>query len=134
MIETSLKILIPLISILFGYWVGRIRSFREQKQKIYLELLPPILQMGYDPKSANEEEFSRALSKLWLYGSKDVTKKMERAVSILHKPSRGNLTEAFQNAVVSMRNDLQVWPWQKIEPKDVNHLYTKIIGKKQNST
>lgn len=130
MADTIIKILIPVLSILSGYWIGRIRSFREQKQKVYIELLPPILKMGYDPNSANEEEFSKALSKLWLYGSKDVTRKMEKAVSILHNQSRGNLTEAFQNAIVSMRKDIQILPWQKIAAKEVNHLYTQIISKK----
>lgn len=127
MLVNILIILLPILSILVGYWVGRISSFREYKQKAYIELLPPILKMAYDPDSSNEGEFSKALSKLWLYGSKDVTKKMERAVSILHNHRRGNLTEAFQKAIVAMRKDIQIAPWQKLEAKDVNHLYTKIV-------
>ena len=128
MLDIILKILLPIIlSILLGFWAGRISSFREHKQKIYIELLPPILKMAFDPDSSDEREFSKALSKLWLYGSKNVTKKMERAVSILHDQRRGNLTEAFQNAIVAMRKDIQIVPWQKIKAKNVNHLYTKIV-------
>lgn len=110
-----------------GYIIGTIKSFREEKQKAYGEILPPILKMAYHPQdNIDEKEFSKALSKLWLYGSKRVTKKMEDALEIMHDPNKGDITKALQEAVVEMRKDIQIWPWQKLKPKDVNHLYTRI--------
>jgi hypothetical protein len=127
-IGNSIVIVLPiLLSGLVGYWVGAAKSFREEKQKAYGDILPPIIKMAYDPHPLDETEFSRALMKLWLYGSKKVTQKMESAVSILHHPERGSVTKAFQEAIVAMRADIQFWFWQKIEPEDVNHLYTSIV-------
>jgi hypothetical protein len=73
---------------ILGYFVGAIKSFREEKQKAYGEIIPPILKMAYNPQDTiDEKEYSRALSKLWLYGSKKVTQKMEKALEIMHNPS-----------------------------------------------
>ena len=117
-----------IISGIIGYVVGTVKSFREEKQKAYGEILPPILKMVYHPQDeTDEKEFGRALSKLWLYGNKKVTKKMDRAVSILHNHSRGNIGEALQEAVVEMRKDIQIWSWQMLETNDVKHLYTRIM-------
>ena len=46
---------IPLILITgaIGYILGSVKSFREQKQKVYVELLPTILKMGYNPESTD---------------------------------------------------------------------------------
>jgi hypothetical protein len=110
-----------------GYFIGTIKSFREEKQKAYGEILPPILKMAYNPQdNIDEKEFSKALSKLWLYGSKKVTRRMENALKVMHDHNKGDITDALQEAVVEMRSDLQIWPWQKLEPGDVNHLYTRI--------
>lgn len=120
-------LLLTLFSALVGYFLGTLESFREEKQRAYGELLPPIIKMAYDPQFSDEADFSMALSKLWLYGSKKVTRKMEHALSILHHPDRGNISKAFQEVIVEMRADIQILPWQKIEPEEVNHLYTKIV-------
>jgi hypothetical protein len=118
-----------IISALIGYLFGSAKSFREEKQKAYGELLSPILKVAYNHDNGNRDEndFNKALTKLWLYGSKKVTYKMEQALSILHHPGKeADITKCFQEAVVEMRDDIQIWPWQKINPKDVNHLYTQI--------
>lgn len=118
-----------LVSAFIGYFIGAIgaaKAFREEKQKAYGEILSPIFKMAYHPEdSVDEKEFSRALSKVWLFGNKEVAKKIDYAVSILHRGS-GNIMEAFQEAVVEMSKDIQFWPWQKLEPKDVRHLYTRV--------
>jgi hypothetical protein len=111
---------------LIGYFFGAAKIFREEKQKIYVDILPIILKVAYDRQASDEKDFNNALSKLWLYGNKKVTRKMENALSILHKPTRGNFTKAAQEAIVEMRKDIQISPFQKIEPKDVNHIYTKL--------
>lgn len=128
--EYILPFIYIIVSAFIGYLFGSARSFRDEKQKAYSELLPPILKMAYDPDVKDEAEFSKGLCKLWLYGSRAVTQKVEEALSILHNPEKGNATEFFQKAIVAMRDDIQILPWQKIKPKDVNHLYTKIT---QNS-
>lgn len=120
-------ILIAIISGTIGYLVGLIKTFRDGKQKAYSELLPPILKMAYDPKSEQDEkEFSAALAKLWLYGSKDVVENMKFAISIINDSRRGNSTEALQKAVISMRKDIQPFFWQRLKYEDVKFLYTKL--------
>jgi len=116
-----------ILSGIIGYIVGAIKSFREEKQKAYGEIIPPILKMTYNPEDTKDEkEYSKALSKLWLYGSKKVTQKMEMALQIMHTPSMGDVTKALQEAVVEMRKDIQLFSFQNLRPEDVNHLYTRI--------
>jgi len=110
-----------------GYVVGALKSFREAKQKAYEEILPPILQMAYNPSKADEGEFGKALCKLWLYANKKIAKKMDNALYILHDRSRGDLPKTLQEVVADMRKDIQVMPWQKVKPEDVHHLYTQIV-------
>jgi len=119
------------LSGIIGYVVGTVKSFREEKQKSYGEILPPILKVAYNPNDENDEvekEFNKALSKLWLYGSKRVTQKMELALKIMHGSSGEDITKALQEAIVEMRNDIQLWSCHRIAPKDVNHLYSRIAG------
>ena len=124
--DVLLGIFLVVLSGLTGYGVGVLKAFREYKQKVYQEILVPILRMVYksDRGEQEEREFNQSLAKLWLYANKDVARKTDKAVSILHKPSRGNLGEALQEAVAAMRRDIQIWPWQKIDPSEVKHLYT----------
>jgi len=91
---------------IIGYVVGTAKTFREEKQKAYGEILPPILKAAYNPESLDEKEFNKALCKLWLYGSKNVTRTMEHALEILHNPSKGNITRALQETIVAMRKDI----------------------------
>ena len=132
LLGSGLVLALPIVlSGIVGYLFGAAKSFREHKHRAYAELLPPIIRMAYDPKSSNEAEFSQALMKLWLYGSKSVARKMDNAVSLFHHPDRGNAMRAFQEAVVEMRSDIQFWPWQRLKPEDVRHLYTKIVDGKE---
>jgi len=129
-----MQIFLILLAGITGYILGEIKSFREAKQKAYSELLPPILKMAYKRETTEDEkEFSKALSKLWLFGSKKVTHKMEHALKIIHKDIRGDITNALQVTVVEMRKDIQLWFWQELKPEEVNHLYTYIAGAKSNN-
>ena len=126
-VGNALLIALPiLLSAAIGYFFGLAKSFREYKQRAYGELLPPIVAMAYAPNKVDEAAFSEALMKLWLYGSKRVARKMEDAVSIIHHPEKGSSTKALQEAIAVMRSDIQLWPWQRLNPKDMNHLYTRI--------
>lgn len=112
-----------------GFILGSIKFFREEKHRAYRELLPPILKCGFYPERVDQEEFNRALTKLWLYGNIEVTKKMDTAVGIIHHPERRkDLISVFQEAIVAMRKDLRMGcPWGRLEPRDVGHIYM-IIG------
>lgn len=127
-------IFLVVLSGLIGYGVGVLKAFREYKQKVYQEILVPILRMVYKNNRGVEEErdFNQSLAKLWLYANKDVARKTDRAVSILHNPSKGNLGEALQEAVAAMRRDIQIWPWQKLDPSKVKHLYTQLGSPKKD--
>ncbi len=57
---------LTVLSAIVGYLFGAAKFFREQKQKAYAEILPPIVKMAFDSRSSSETEFSRALTKLWL--------------------------------------------------------------------
>ena len=121
-----------LILIIFGGIVGFFfkdyMNYIERKQISYSELLPPIIKMGYDSKTADESQFNKALALLWLYGSEDVLRKMDKAVSLLHKKDKKDLTYAFQEAIVEMRYDIETrFLRKKIDPRLVNHIYTKIV-------
>jgi len=128
------SLVLALATALLGYFVGVARSFRDQKQKVYSQILPPIIQMGLDPSKADEQAFNRALARLWLYANRKAALKMERALSFL-KPERASPQErvrAFQEAVVALRGDIQVFPylWRRLRPEEVNHLYFRIVGQK----
>lgn len=120
-----------LVSGLVGYEVGVLKAFREYKQKTYQEILSPILTMAYKREKGEQEvqEFNQALARLWLYASKNVAKKADKAISILHDPKRGDLTKALQETIAVMRRDIQIgkW-WQKLDPSEVAHLYSQLSG------
>lgn len=122
----GVSIISVIISVLIGYFLGAAKSFREEKQRAYGEILPQFIKMAYHCKEASEHDFNKALSKLWLYGGKKVTKKMDWAVSIMVKSERGNLPEALKEAIVLMRKDIQINPLQTLKPESVKHLYTRI--------
>ena len=119
-------VVVSLITGLIGYFVGRCKAFREAKQKAYQEMLPPIIKMAFRSQQADEGQLCEALVKLWLYGSKTVTKKIDHALYIAHDPERGNILKAFQEAVVEIRRDIQINPLQRLKPDEVQHIFTRI--------
>jgi len=126
-VKTLVAVLTVLLSGIVGYAFGSVKTFREEKQKAYSEILPPIVRMAYEPTPDDQKEFNKALSKLWLYSSREVAFKVDKVVSILVDPTRGEITKAIQEAVVVMRNDIyHKWPFAKIKPEEVKHLYMRI--------
>ena len=120
-----------MLSILFsavvGYLFGAVKSFRDEKQKAYSEILPPVVKMIYNPTEDDEKEFNKALAKLWLYANREVAFKVDKVASILVVPNRGNITEAIQDAIAAMRKDIHhKWPLSRIRPDEVKHLYMRI--------
>jgi hypothetical protein len=106
-----------------GYVFGVIKRFGEEKQKVYQEILPIMQKAVYDKERPDKAELNKALGKAWLYASKEAAKKIDWVFSITVKPERGNITDAMQEAIVEMRKDVQIWPWERLNPKDVKHLY-----------
>jgi len=129
-IMSILVILIPIIfSGIIGYILGNIKSFREEKQKAYGESLPAIIRMIFNYSPDDEKDFNKALSKLWLYANKEVAFKIDKVASILVDKERGDMTCAIQEAIVAMRKDIHnKWPFSKIKPEEVKHLYMRIGG------
>lgn len=128
--DTFLTISIQLVSIfltgLIGYAVGSAKSFREAKQKAYTELLPPIIKMVYHVENQNDmKEFNTALIKLWLYADKEVAKKMEEVLKIIHgNGDSDERTHKLQEVIILMRDDIQFSPCQNLTSEDINHIYT----------
>jgi cytochrome c oxidase subunit IV len=129
-VNISWNLFFIIISAIIGYIVGTMKSFREEKQKAYGEIIPPIAKLAYHPQNTvDEKEYSKAVFKLWLFGSKKVASRVEEALQIIHDPKRGNeKTRALQEAIAEMRKDTQIWSWQQVKPEDVKHIYTVIVG------
>jgi uncharacterized protein YggE len=70
--------------------------------------------------------------KLWLYGNSRVTTLVDTAVARMLDSSRGNATEALQEAIVEMRRDIQLLPWQRLKANDVQHLYLRVSAQRAN--
>lgn len=127
-----ITILVAFATALIGYYLGTLKFFRENKLKAYKEILPPIISAAYNPQgNADEKEFNTALALLWLYSSKDVAVSMDKAVSIIVDPRRGNFQQAVQESIVKMRYD--IWPpgpfkGKKILANEIQHLYMRIAG------
>jgi len=120
--------IVAVLTAFAGYYAGRLKTFREGKQKAYEEIIPVVLKVAYHPESKDEVEFNKVLSKLWLYGSRGVALKMDYAISIMINHSRGDLTAAFQEAVVEMRKDIQPPYARRVEPQEVKHIYSRIAS------
>lgn len=128
-IEFLWKIILPILTALLGYVVGTLKSFKEAKYRAYEELLPPIVKFTYRRENTEDEkEFSRALCKVWLFANKRVTNKIENLCKIIHKDITGDETSALQEAINEMRNDIQLWTNEKLDPKKINHIYTIITS------
>ena len=121
--------LIVFFTALVSYAFGRAKTFLEAKQRAYDEILPIILKTAYTGASEDQEELNKAVAKLWLYGNKKVAMKMDRVLSIMVDPKRGDRTRALQEAIVEMRNDIQFFfIWQRLEPEEVKHIYMRIVS------
>ena len=126
-------IIVAVLTALAGFVFGRAKTFFEGKQRAYEEIIPIILKTAYDYESKDEEAFNKALAKIWLFGSREAAIKMDHAVSIMIKPSRGNITSALQEAVAEMRKDIQSFFFsfsfrQTLSPEEVKHLYVQIAN------
>lgn len=131
-IQLSINVAILIVGTLLGYIFGRARDFREQKQRVYSEILPILIRTVFHPGKGIEKDFNKSLAKLWLYANKNVARKIEKAMTAFHHPERKeNLVKLLQEAIVEMRKDIQISPFQKLQPQDVNHFYTSFINPKE---
>lgn len=124
-----IAIAVPIITGLVGFFLGAVKFFREEKQKAYKVFLPTIIRMRFrgGESKTDEREFNEALSLLLLYGSKKAIQKTFSAIAIMHKPSRGNIIKAFQEAIAVMREDVQIFPWlpwRRLRPEEITQFYS----------
>jgi hypothetical protein len=111
------------------------KSFWEEKHKVYQEILPVFQKAAYNPRLTKEDELNRALGLMWLYANRKVATKLDKVHAITIKPERGNITKALKEAIAEMRNDIQAWPFihpfGTLKPQDIKHIYTRIFGGKE---
>lgn len=126
------EIVIPIVTGFLGLFIGHVlsvsNSLREQKAKIYGEILPALLKAVYSgkPQKPDISQLNLAISKLWLYADKEVAQTMDKALGILVDPNRGDLGKELKYTIILMRNDVQL-PWkrheQELNPDEFTHLY-----------
>jgi len=126
--------LIPLIIVgITGYYLGRVKTFREEKQKVYSESIQPILAVVFrNPDISDrdrrelEDEFNKANLKLLLYSNNKVAKKLQQTTRILKDSTRDDIICKLQETLAEMRKDIQVKHLRNIrslKPKDFTHFY-----------
>lgn len=121
-------LLVVIVSGMLGYLLGKVKEFRENKQKVYSQILPTITEMCFNPKIDREREYNSAMLLSWLYANKKVAKQLDKIASLIINSSRGDVITETQNLIVSMRKDIQPFLWQNLKAEKVKHVYTKIMN------
>lgn len=129
-----IPVLMLLASAMIGYFLGSLKFTRENKMKIYAHILPKIIDFGFKRVLTDEnmEDFNTSLDQAWLYANRDVALKL-CAVARIKAGHEGNFTEAMQEAIVAMREDIHNW-WSpcvgKIKPEEVTHMHFSLPSPK----
>jgi hypothetical protein len=110
---------------LLGFFLGRIKEFRESKQKIYSLILPNIIEKCFNPDGCKEEKYNSALILSWIYSNKKVAKQINKIESIIVKPERGDISKEAQDLLDKIRKDIQPFPWQRLKVSEFEHIYTR---------
>ena len=111
-----------------GYFLGKLRDFRDRKLRIYEAELPLLIRAIFEPTEVADAQVSTALVRVWLLANRDTAKKVATAMSYWVDPRRGNLVSALQEAIVAARRDMQWWPFwpNKIAADEVSHFFMKL--------
>jgi hypothetical protein len=121
---------LAVLTAVLGYFVGSVKFFKEHQLRMYGEALPALLRLTFDPQPGQtEQDFNAALSKVWLYGSKDVCTKLDWAIGCRLVPDRGNFIEEMKKTIVEIRKDIQ--PWWRLKQRGLatnapGHFYIQI--------
>ena len=133
--EDAVKSIQLIITIIFtgaiSFSIGRAKALIEGKQKVYSESIEPIITRAFKPENVTDKEVNCAVSKLWLYGSKKVTKSLDRVLRIIIDPTRGDIVEATQKLLADMRRDIQILTCQKLKADEFLHIYQELKTKKR---
>lgn len=118
-------LLVGLITGTLGYYLGKVKEFRENKQKIYSQIAPVIVEMIFNRQADKHKEYNSAILLSWLYANKNVARQWDKIESILSDSTRGDIIKEIQNVIVEMRKDIQPFFWQNLKADEVKHIYTK---------
>ena len=122
-------IIVAVVTGIVGFILGNLKFHREEKYKAYRDFLSPIVRFVFERD--NQDAYNEAQQKLWVFASRKVAKKMDIVASRVIKPERGNPTEALQEMIAEMRNDIQPWSFCRIKPPEIAHIYTVVQKKSQ---
>ena len=110
-------LLVGILLAVVGYWFGSARSFKQNKLRVYEDMLPIFVRYLFSGKDARE--FNRELVRMWVYADKAVANQMERAIRAardVHNPSDGDrdarktaFLREVQTLIAEMRHDVQPW-------------------------
>lgn len=120
-----ISLVTALASGIIGFFLGRIKEFRESKQKIYSLILPDIMAKCFNPEGCKEEKYNSALILSWIYSNKKVAKQINKIESLIVKPERGDIIKEVQDLINKIRKDIQPFPWQRLQVSEFEHLYTR---------
>jgi len=126
-----LMILVPLLTAIIGYAVGRGNTFRAEKQKVYSESIQPILATIFKPQYLNakerellNEEFNKANLKLLLYSNDKVVKALQQTTRLIkHAKAKEEIISKLKITLAEMRKDIQLMPFGGLKDSDFTHFY-----------
>ena len=97
---------------LVGYWIGSAK-----------------LEATFDPSYKDSKSFNEALSRIWIYASRKVALKLDRALSRRVDQSRGDFMDAMKETIIAIRNDVQpLWKVRsrRISKEELKHFYFEL--------
>lgn len=113
-----------------GYLSGYKKIFHEAKQEAYRKAIPVLAKAIYDlPNIKDEKEFNEATILIWMYGSKNVAKKFDKALGDMFSGDEkrtNQLTKKMQELIVAIRYDIQT-DWPKLKADEIEHIYAKFV-------
>ncbi len=90
-----IPVIAVIIAAIVGYIFSTVKIYREQKQKMYKEVLPVILHFIHKPTTITEKEFNEALATFWVYANKRACKAIDDVISCRLHIERYKTNEDF---------------------------------------
>lgn len=130
----DILIIIPFITATIGFVVGRVNTFRAEKQKVYSESIQPILATIFKSQYLNikerellNKEFNKANLKLLLYSNNKVAKALQQTTRLIkHAKSEDEIISKLKITLAEMRRDIQLTPCGGLKDSEFTHFYFDI--------